>query len=106
EDLAADVLQGALHRVEGLAAGDVEDVVLGCAMPEAEQGWNIARNVVLRAGWPSSVPGETINRFCSSGLQAIVHAGLTIQAGLADVIVAGGVESMSAVPMGGNKISL
>ncbi len=106
EDMAADVFKGALERVPQVEPAAIEDVVLGCAMPEAEQGWNIARNVILRAGWPPSVPGETVNRFCSSGLQAIVHAGLAIEAGLIDVAVAGGVESMSLVPMGGNKISL
>lgn len=104
EDLAATAMNGALARVPGLTATDVEDVVLGCAMPEAEQGWNVARNAVFVAGWPNQVPAETINRFCSSGLQAIAHAGLAIQAGLTQVAVAGGVESMSAVPMGGNKI--
>ncbi|MEN9581293.1 MAG: hypothetical protein RJA70_4302 [Pseudomonadota bacterium] len=106
EDLAAAAVKGALARVPGLSPQDIDDVVLGCAMPEAEQGWNIARNVVFSAGLPSSVPGETINRFCSSGLQSIVHAAMSIHAGLTDVVVAGGVESMSAVPMGGNKISL
>jgi acetyl-CoA acyltransferase len=104
EDLAATAMTGALERVAGLNAKDVEDVVLGCAMPEAEQGWNVARNAVFVAGWPNEVPAETINRFCSSGLQAIVHAGLAIHTGLMKVAVAGGVESMSAVPMGGNKI--
>jgi acetyl-CoA acyltransferase len=75
-------------------------------MPEAEQGLNIARNAVFLAKFPNAVPGETINRFCASGLQAIVHAGLQIHAGLADVVIGGGVESMSMVPMGGNKVSL
>jgi acetyl-CoA acyltransferase len=104
EDLAATAMKGALERVANLGAEQVEDVVLGCAMPEAEQGWNVARNAVFVAGWPNQVPAETTNRFCSSGLQAIVHAGLSIHAGLTQVAVAGGVESMSAVPMGGNKI--
>jgi acetyl-CoA acyltransferase len=93
-------------KVPGLKAEDVQDVVLGCAMPEAEQGLNIARNAVFLAQFPNAVPGETINRFCASGLQAIVHAGLQIHAGLADVVIGGGVESMSMVPMGGNKVSL
>jgi acetyl-CoA acyltransferase len=75
-------------------------------MPEAEQGLNVARNAQFIAGWPSAVTAETINRFCSSGLQAIVHAAMQIQVGLSDVVVAGGVESMSMVPMGGNKVSL
>lgn len=106
DDLAAIVLQEALRRVEGLEPKDVEDVVLGCAMPEAEQGLNVARNAIFIADWPDSVPGETINRFCSSGLQAIAHGALQIQAGLAHVVVGGGVESMSMVPMAGNKVRL
>jgi len=106
EDLAAAAMNGALARVPGLKAEDVDDVLLGCAMPEAEQGLNIARNAVFLAKWPNSVPAETINRFCSSGLQAIAHAAMSIQAGLTQVSVAGGVESMSMVPMSGNKVSL
>jgi acetyl-CoA acyltransferase len=106
DDLAAWAMQAALAKVPGLKAEEVQDVVLGCAMPEAEQGLNIARNAVFLAQFPNAVPGETINRFCASGLQAIVHAGLQIHAGLADVVIGGGVESMSMVPMGGNKVSL
>ena len=106
EDLAATAMVAALERVPGLKAEDVDDVILGCAMPEAEQGLNVARNAVFLAKWPSSVPAETINRFCSSGLQAIAHAALSVQAGLTQVSVAGGVESMSMVPMSGNKVSL
>jgi acetyl-CoA acyltransferase len=106
EDLAAAAMVAALERVPGLNAEDVDDVILGCAMPEAEQGLNIARNAVFLAKWPNSVPAETINRFCSSGLQAIAHAALSVQAGLTQVSVAGGVESMSMVPMSGNKVSL
>jgi len=106
DDLAAWAMQAAVARVPGLKPEDVQDVVLGCAMPEAEQGLNIARNAVFVAKFPNSVPGETVNRFCASGLQAIVHAGLHIHAGLADVVIGGGVESMSMVPMGGNKVSL
>ncbi len=106
EDLGAAALQGALAAVPGLKAEDVDDVVLGCAMPEASQGFNVARNIVFRAQWPDSVPAETINRFCSSGLQAIAHAAQTIQCGLADVVIAGGVESMSMVPMGGFNPSM
>src|SRR6187551_1445211 len=106
EDLAATAMVAALARVPGLTAADVDDVILGCAMPEAEQGLNIARNAVFLAKWPNSVPAETINRFCSSGLQAIAHAALSVQAGLTQVSVAGGVESMSMVPMSGNKVSL
>ncbi len=106
EDLAAAAMNGALARVPGLKAEDVDDVLLGCAMPEAEQGLNIARNAVFLAKWPNTVPAETINRFCSSGLQAIAHAAMSVQAGLTQVSVAGGVESMSMVPMSGNKVSL
>jgi acetyl-CoA acyltransferase len=106
DDLAAAALRGALARVPGLEPKDVDDVILGCAMPEAEQGLNIARNAVFLAGFPNTVPGETVNRFCSSGLQAIVDGALNIHAGLTEVVIAGGVESMSSVPMGGNKVSL
>jgi acetyl-CoA acyltransferase len=84
---------------------EIEDVILGCAMPEGEQGMNVARIAALRAGLPVEVSAMTINRFCSSGLQAIAMAAERIQAGGADVIVAGGTESMSMIPMGGNKIS-
>jgi acetyl-CoA acyltransferase len=106
DDLAAVVLKAAVERVKGLELGAVDDVVLGCAMPEAEQGLNIARNAVLLAGFPDTVPAETVNRFCSSGLAAIAHGAQQIQLGMADVVIGGGVESMSMVPMGGNKISL
>ena len=106
EDLAAVAMNAALERVPGLKAEDVDDVILGCAMPEAEQGLNVARNAVFLAKWPNSVPAETINRFCSSGLQAIAHAALSIHGGLTQVSVAGGGESMSMVPMSGNKVSL
>jgi len=106
DDLAAWALQAAVAKVPGLKPEDVQDVVLGCAMPEAEQGLNIARNAVFIAKFSNSVPGVTVNRFCASGLQAIVDAGLQIHAGLADVVIGGGVESMSMVPMGGNKVSL
>jgi acetyl-CoA acyltransferase len=106
EDLAAAAMNAAVDRVPGLKPVDVDDVILGCAMPEAEQGLNLARNAVFLAKWPNTVPAETINRFCSSGLQAIAHAALSVQAGLTEVSVAGGVESMSMVPMSGNKVSL
>ncbi len=106
EDLAAAAMVAALARVPGLEAEEVDDVILGCAMPEAEQGLNIARNALFLARWPNSVAAQTINRFCSSGLQAIAHAALSVQAGLTQVSVAGGVESMSMVPMSGNKVSL
>jgi acetyl-CoA acetyltransferase len=88
--------------VPGLAPADVEDVIMGCAMPEGEQGLNVARVIALNAGLPVTVPGQTVNRFCSSGLQTVANAAERIMAGFADVIVAGGVESMSAVPMSGH----
>jgi acetyl-CoA acyltransferase len=106
DDLAGAALSAALRSVPGLSASDIDDVVLGCAMPEAEQGLNIARNAVFLAGLPNSVSAQTINRFCSSGLQALVIGGLAIQTGLQQVVIAGGVESMSMVPMSGNKVSL
>ncbi|MGC4090262.1 MAG: thiolase family protein [Polyangiaceae bacterium] len=106
DDLAAAAMVAAVERVKGLEPGALEDVVLGCAMPEGEQGLNIARNAVFLARFPNTVPAETINRFCSSGLQAIAHGAMQIQTGLADVVLAGGVESMSMVPMSGNKVSL
>ncbi len=106
DDLAAYAMVEAVKRVPGLTPDKVEDVVLGCAMPEGEQGLNIARNAVFVAQWPDSVTAETINRFCSSGLQALAHGAQSIQTGLCEVVVAGGVESMSMVPMGGNKVSL
>src|SRR5580704_3398221 len=105
DDLAALVIREALARVPGLGSREVEDVIMGCAMPEAEQGMNVARIALLRAGLPVEVPGITINRFCSSGLQSIAMAAERIMLGHSDVIVAGGVESMSMVPMGGNKVS-
>jgi acetyl-CoA acyltransferase len=106
DDLAALAMDAAVRKVPGLAADAIDDIVLGCAMPEGEQGLNLARNAAFIAKFPNTVAAETINRFCSSGLQAIVHAGLAIHAGLQDVVVAGGVESMSMVPMSGNKVSL
>jgi acetyl-CoA acyltransferase len=106
DDMAGLVLSAALRSVAGLKGEDVDDVVLGCAMPEAEQGLNIARNAVFIGGLPNSVSAQTINRFCSSGLQAIAHGALAVQAGIHEVVIAGGVESMSMVPMSGNKVSL
>jgi acetyl-CoA acyltransferase len=106
DDLAAVAIAGAVARVPDLEPKDVDDLVLGCAFPEGEQGFNVARNAVFLAKWPDTVTAETINRFCSSGLQAIAHGAQAIQCGLADVVVAGGVESMSMVPMTGNKLSL
>ena len=101
EDLAAVAVREAMARVPGLSGSEIDDVILGCAMPEGQQGLNIARTVGLLAGLPVEVPGQTVNRFCSSGLQTIASAAERIMAGFADAIVAGGVESMSAVPMGG-----
>jgi acetyl-CoA acyltransferase len=105
DDLAALVIKEAIARVPGLAAAEIDDVILGCAMPEGEQGMNVARIASLRAGLPVETSAMTINRFCSSGLQAIALAADRIRGGGAEVIVAGGTESMSMVPMGGNKIS-
>jgi len=106
DDLAAYAINGALERVTSLDRSEIEDVILGCAMPEAEQGLNVARVASFRAGLPVECSAMTINRFCSSGLQSIAMAVDRIRGGGADVIVAGGVESMSFVPMGGNKPSL
>jgi len=105
DEFAAEVVKGLLARVPQLSAADVEDVILGCAMPEGEQGLNIARVVGMLAGLPETTAAMTINRFCSSGLQAIALAAGEILTGGADVVVAGGVESMSMVPMTGNKLS-
>ncbi|MBI2955889.1 MAG: acetyl-CoA C-acyltransferase [Acidobacteria bacterium] len=105
DDLAALALREALARVPGLNPAEVEDVILGCAMPEAEQGMNVARIASLRAGIPASASAVTVNRFCASGLQAIAQAAERIMCGFAQVIVAGGTESMSLVPMGGHKVS-
>lgn len=105
EDLAATALRGALDRVPALDRTEIDDVILGCAQPEGEQGWNIARWAILRAGWPVEIPGATVNRLCSSGLEAIAIAEQRIRAGGERVIVAGGVESMSLIPMGGIKPS-
>ncbi len=106
DDLAAVAIQGALARVPQLDKSEVEDVILGCAMPEAEQGMNVARIASFRAGLPITASGMTINRYCASGLQSIALAADRIRGGGADVIVAGGTESMSYVPFGGNKISV
>ena len=105
DDLLAHVLRAAMEQCPGVAPGEVEDVIVGCAMPEAEQGMNVARIGLLLAGFPSSVSGMTINRFCSSGMQAVALAADRIRLGEADVMIAAGTESMSMVPMGGNKIS-
>ena len=105
DELAAIAIKGALERVPQIDAKEIEDVILGCAMPEAEQGMNVARIASLRAGLPVEVSALTINRFCSSGLQAIAMAAERIMSGGAEIIVAGGTESMSMIPMGGHKIS-
>lgn len=105
DDLAALVLKETLART-GVPATEVEDVILGCAMPEGEQGFNVARLSLLLAGLPDTVPGMTVNRFCSSGLQSIALAAQAIASGMAECIIAGGVESMSMVPMTGNKPSM
>lgn len=105
DELAALAIRELLRRTPALDPAEIEDVVLGCAFPEGEQGMNMARMVALRAGLPISVPGETINRFCSSGVQAIAHVAYMIMAGDIDVAIAGGTESMSMVPMTGYKFS-
>lgn len=105
DELAALTIRELLRRTPALDPAEIEDVVLGCAFPEGEQGMNMARMVALRAGLPISVPGETINRFCSSGVQAIAHVAYMIMAGDIDVAIAGGTESMSLVPMTGFKFS-
>jgi acetyl-CoA acyltransferase len=103
--MAAAVISDVIKRTPGVEASDVDDVILGCAMPEAEQGLNVARIASLRAGIPVEASAVTINRFCSSGLQSIAFAAEKIMCGFAQTIVAGGTESMSMVPMGGNKVS-
>jgi acetyl-CoA acyltransferase len=105
DDLAAVAINGAIQRVPGLDPKEIEDVVLGCAMPEGEQGMNMARIASLRAGLPVECSAITVNRFCSSGLQAIAMAAERVMLGNAEVVIAGGAESMSMVPMGGNKTS-
>jgi len=106
DDLLAHVLRGLLARAPGLDPATVDDVIIGCAQPEGEQGLNVARVALLLAGLPNSVAGLTVNRFCSSGLQAVALAADRVRLGEADVMIAGGTESMSMIPMGGNKISL
>ena len=101
DDMATEVVRELVKRVDGLDPAAIDDVILGCAFPEGEQGMNMARMVALRAGLPESVPGETVNRFCSSGLQTIVHAAHAILVGEAETIIAGGTESMTMIPMGG-----
>ena len=105
DDLAAAVIREVLKRTPGLDPREIEDVILGCAMPEGEQGLNMARIATLRAGLPEAVSAQTVNRFCASGLQTIAQAADRIRVGGADVIIAGGAESMSMVPMSGNKFA-
>ena len=105
DDLASVVIAEVLRRTPGLDPAEVEDVIMGCAMPEAEQGLNVARIASLRAGVPVSASAVTVNRFCASGLEAIAQAAGRIMTGAADVVIAGGTESMSLVPMGGNKVA-
>jgi acetyl-CoA acyltransferase len=104
DEMGAAVIEEALRRAEGVSKAEVEDVVMGCAMPEAEQGMNVARAAAIRAGLPVETSAMTINRFCSSGLQSIAIAADRIRAGGAEVIVAGGLETMSMIPMGGHTI--
>ena len=105
DDLAAVAITEAIRRVPGLDPKEIEDIIMGCAMPEAEAGMNVARNAALRAGLPVEISAMTINRFCSSGLQSIAMAAERIMAGFGEVILAGGTESMTMIPMGGNKVS-
>ena len=105
DDLAATALKGLLERT-AIDPMLVEDVIIGCAFPEGEQGMNMGRIAAMRAGLPYQVPAQTVNRFCSSGLQTIASAAERIMAGFADCIIAGGAESMTLVPLGGNKFSV
>ncbi|HEY6099341.1 MAG TPA: beta-ketoacyl synthase N-terminal-like domain-containing protein, partial [Anaeromyxobacter sp.] len=104
EDLGAAVIRAVIER-SGVDPREIDDIVLGCAFPEAEQGGNVARFAALRAGVPHGVPAQTVNRLCSSGLQAIASAAERIAGGFAECVVAGGIESMSMVPMWGNKFT-
>lgn len=106
DDLAATAIRGALERIPQLDPREIDDVILGCAMPEGEQGMNVARIAALRAGLPVETSAMTINRFCASGLQAIANAADAIAVGRAEVVIAGGTESMTMIPMGGNKVSV
>ncbi len=105
DDMASAVIRRLLEKYPAVPTDEVDDVIIGCAMPEAEQGMNVARIAGLRAGLPDMVPGVTINRFCSSGLQAIAMAADRIRSGSAQIIIAGGTESMSMIPMAGNKFA-
>jgi len=105
DELAAEVIKELLKRSPGLDPAEIEDVILGCSFPEGEQGLNMARTVALRAGLPYTISGETINRYCSSGSQSIAHAAFAIMSGQMEIAIAGGAESMSLVPMTGNKFA-
>jgi acetyl-CoA acyltransferase len=105
DELGASAIKDALRRAPGVGAADIDDVILGCAMPEAEQGMNVARIASLRAGIPVSASAVTVNRFCSSGLQAIAYGAERVMCGFASAVVAGGTESMSLIPMGGHKVA-
>ena len=105
DELGAEVIIELLKRTPGLDPAEIDDVIFGCAFPEGEQGMNMARMIALRAGLPITVPGETINRYCSSGVQSIAHAAFAIMAGQMEVAIAGGTESMSMVPMAGYKFA-
>src|SRR5712672_33487 len=104
DEMGAAVIKAAMARVPGLTAAEIDDVIMGCAMPEAEQGMNVARAAAIRAGLPVETSAMTINRFCSSGLQTIAMASDRVRTNGAEVIVAGGLESMSMIPMGGHII--
>ncbi len=101
EDLGVLVLQDLMRRAPQVSMDMIDDVIIGCAMPEGTQGMNLGRVVTMMAGFPLAVPGLTVNRFCSSGLQTIAYGAMQIQAGYSDIVIAGGIESMSTVPMGG-----
>jgi acetyl-CoA acyltransferase len=105
EDLGSVVLNALIDEVQGVKAEDIDDVLIGCAMPEGPQGLNMARRIVIRAGFPVDIPAETVNRFCSSGVQTIAHGAMSIMAGMDEIVIAGGVESMSMVPMTGFKLT-
>src|SRR4030043_1685828 len=105
DEMAVAVIKELLKRVEGLKPVEINDVILGCAFPEGEQGLNMSRLVTLKAGLPVSVPAETINRFCSSGVESIAHAAFGIMAGQMDCVIAGGTEASTMVPMTGLKFS-
>src|SRR3954454_14312831 len=105
DELAAAVMRESLRRVPAIHQNEIDDVIFGCAMPEAEQGMNVARIASLRAGIPTGASAVTINRFCASGLQAIAFAAERVMCGSASAVVAGGTESMSMIPMGGHKIA-